>query len=69
MAGVKNNDFHFQYMWYNDTEDKDKPGFGEKEGTTMIRLERVRSHVAILDRALANEFECNCEKHRTDVKK
>lgn len=35
----------------------------------MIRLERVRSHVAILDRALANEFECTCEKHRTDVKK
>jgi len=26
---------------------------------------RKRSHVAIIDRALANEFECNCEKHRS----
>jgi hypothetical protein len=55
-------------MWYNNVEDKDTPCFGEKEGTTMIRGERVRSHVAIIDRALVNEFECNCEKHRTDVK-
>ena len=32
----------------------------------MLRGERVRSHVAIIDRGLENEFECNCEKHRTD---
>jgi hypothetical protein len=47
---------------------KNTTRFGEKEGDTMLRGERVRSHVAIIDRALANEFECNCEKHRTDVK-
>jgi hypothetical protein len=35
----------------------------------MLRGERVRSFVSIVDRALANEFECNCEKHRTDDKK
>ena len=33
----------------------------------MLRSERVRSHVAIIDRALENEYQCNCEKHRTDV--
>ena len=32
----------------------------------MLRGERVGSHVAIIDKALENEFMCNCEKHRTD---
>ena len=35
----------------------------------MLKGERVRSFVSIIDRALAHEFECICEKHRTDVKK
>jgi hypothetical protein len=44
------------------------PRLSEKEGVTMKKGERVRSFVSIIDRALANEFECNCQKHRTDVK-
>jgi hypothetical protein len=33
----------------------------------MLRGERVRSHIAIIDKALENEYMCNCEKHRTDT--
>jgi len=33
----------------------------------MLRGERVRSHIAIIDKALENEYLCNCEKHRIDT--
>jgi hypothetical protein len=33
----------------------------------MLRGERVRSHIAIIDKALENEYLCNCERHRKET--